>query len=96
MKCNTLKPNTECDFMTAKGCTYQGGQCEPIIDKCEGCGKILIAEEKKYCSVFPSPAGKWRKGLCNFATHAKKEVPKDESGKKVNPLKAAKRAARGG
>ncbi len=96
MKCSTRKPGAECEFMAAKGCSFPGGECGPIIDKCEGCGKILTMEEKKFCSVFPSPAGKWRKGLCNFATHAKKEAPKDESGKKVNPLKAAKRAARGG
>jgi len=50
---------------------------------------------KKFCSVYPNPAAKWRRGVCNFATHVKVEMPKDESGKKVNPLKAAKRAARG-
>jgi len=75
---------------------FNGVPCQEIIDKCEGCGRIIVQAEKKLCSVYSMPAAKWRKGLCNFATHVKLEVPKDEKGKKVNPLKAAKRAARGG
>lgn len=74
---------------------FNGVLCEEIIDKCKGCAKVMAGDGKEYCSVYPQPAKKWRKGVCNFATHAKVEVPKDESGKKVNPLKAAKRAARG-
>jgi hypothetical protein len=71
------------------------GACSEIVEKCEGCARIIEMEDKKYCAVYPQPASKWRKGICNFATHVKKELPKDDSGKKVNPLKAAKRAARG-
>ncbi len=93
--CTTLKPGTPCDFMSPRGCTYPGGACMEIIDKCEGCGHIMECEGKKFCSVYPNPAAKWRRGVCNFATHVKVEMPKDESGKKINPLKAAKRAARG-
>jgi len=37
---------------------------------------------------------KWRNGPCNFATHVKHEIKRDESGKVINPLKAAKRAAK--
>ncbi len=75
---------------------FNGVLCQEIIDKCEGCSRITVQAEKKLCSVYSIPAAKWRKGLCNFATHVKVEVQKDEKGKKVNPLKAAKRAARGG
>ena len=74
---------------------FKGILCEGIIDKCEGCARIITQDDKRYCSVYPQPAMKWRKNICNFATHAKIEVTKDETGKKVNPLKAAKRAARG-
>lgn len=74
---------------------FKGIPCSEIIDKCEGCGRILTQDDKRFCSVYPTPASKWKKGLCNFATHAKLEVPKDDTGKKVNPLKAAKRAAKG-
>ena len=39
-------------------------------------------------------AAKWNLGVCNYATHVEKEAP--VVGKiKVNPLKAAKRAAAG-
>ena len=74
---------------------FKGVLCEEISDKCDGCARIITQNDKKYCSVYPQPAMKWRKGICNFATHAKIEISKDDSGKKVNPLKAAKRAARG-
>ncbi|MGB9713152.1 MAG: PxxKW family cysteine-rich protein [Dissulfurimicrobium sp.] len=74
---------------------FKGILCEEIIDKCKGCARIMSWEGKEYCSVYSQPAMKWRKGICNFATHVKVEVAKDESGKKINPLKAAKRAARG-
>ena len=71
------------------------GRCAEIVEQCQGCSRIVEEDGKKYCAVYPQPASKWRKDVCNFATHAKKELPKDESGKKINPLKAAKRAARG-
>jgi hypothetical protein len=38
-----------------------------------------------------NPAAKWRLGFCNLATHAKPEIKVVTV--KVNPLKAAKRAA---
>lgn len=74
---------------------FKGILCEEIIDQCKGCARVMIGAGKEYCAVYPQPAMKWRKGTCNFATHAKIELVKDESGKKINPLKAAKRAARG-
>lgn len=74
---------------------FKGILCEEIIDKCKGCARVIAGDSREYCSVYTQPAMKWRRGVCNFATHAKIEVIKDESGKKINPLKAAKRAARG-
>ncbi len=95
MECTTLRPGAECTFMGKNGCTYAGGACFEIVEKCEGCGRIVTYGSAKFCAVYPQPAAKWQRGICNFATHVKKEVPKDASGKKVNPLKAAKRATRG-
>ncbi len=74
---------------------FKGIACSEIVEKCDGCGRIITQNDKRFCSVYPTPASKWKKGLCNFATHAKLEVPKEETGKKINPLKAAKRAAKG-
>jgi hypothetical protein len=79
--------------MSQKGCTYPGGACFEIVEQCEGCSRIVQYETGKFCSVYPHPAMKWRKGVCNFATHVNKEVKKDETGKKINPLKATKRVS---
>lgn len=71
-----------------------GIECQPIVEKCDGCERAKEVEGAKYCTSYPSPARKWSHGVCNFATHVKAE--KDTGGKvKVNPLKASKRAARG-
>ena len=64
----------------------------PIIDKCEGCGRIVEQESVQYCKSYISPAAKWKLGFCNFATHAKPEINIIKT--RVNPLKAAKRASK--
>ncbi|MBN2140713.1 MAG: PxxKW family cysteine-rich protein [Desulfovibrionaceae bacterium] len=80
--------------MTAQGLSFKGVIMEEIVDKCEGCERILEFQGKKYCPSYPRPAGKWHFGVCNFATHVRSAV--DKEGKvKINPLKASKRAARG-
>ena len=91
MVCTTLKPNKECKFMSKTGCKYKGGACKPIVEQCEGCERIEVFNEVKYCKVYPDPSLKWRAGLCNFATHKKPEFV--EQSKKINPLKASKRGA---
>lgn len=70
---------------------YTSGRFQAIIDKCEGCGRIVEAEADKFCRTFVAPAAKWKLGFCNFATHAKPEIV--AAAVKVNPLKASKRAA---
>jgi hypothetical protein len=94
MKCNTIKPGEDCAFMTGEGCSYNGGSCSPVVEKCEGCERTKEFDGKRYCTSYPEPAKKWGTGACNFATHVKAVV--DKGGKvKINPLKASKRAARG-
>lgn len=71
---------------------YSDGKFKPVIDKCEGCERIVEAEGVKYCRSFLDPSAKWRLGICNFATHAKPEITVAKI--RVNPLKAAKRASK--
>ena len=92
MICQTVKKGQECIFMGKSGCTYNGGMCHPVIDKCEGCDKVKEFSGEKYCSAYPEPKLKWKEGKCNFATHVKHEIKKE---KIVNALKASKRKAAG-
>jgi len=89
MVCQTVRANQECVFMTKKGCSFMGGSCLPIIDKCENCSKIIEYDSKYYCSVYPNPSSKWLRGRCPMATHVKTGL--NEESQKINPLKASKR-----
>jgi hypothetical protein len=71
---------------------YSDGRFQPIIDKCEGCARIVEQDEVKYCKSYVNPTAKWKLGFCNFATHAKPEINIVKT--RVNPLKAAKRASK--
>ena len=71
---------------------YSDGRFQPVIEKCEGCGRVVEQEEVKYCKSYLHPAAKWKLGFCNFATHAKPEI--DIIKVRINPLKAAKRASK--
>jgi hypothetical protein len=75
--------------MTAKGCSYNGGICHQIVEKCKGCNRTSEYAENWYCTAYPDPSLKWKTGKCNLASHivAAPAAPKA----KVNPLKASKR-----
>jgi len=75
--------------MAARGCTYNGGACKPVVEACEGCLRVSEYETGKYCTAAPDPGLKWKNGDCNFATHIKKAV--ETKKQKVNPIKASKR-----
>jgi hypothetical protein len=68
---------------------------EPIIDKCEGCSRVLTGPEPgpSVCRAFLVPASKWRSGNCPMATHLRKDLVEDK--KRMDPLKASKRKAAG-
>ncbi len=72
---------------------YASGLFNPIIEKCEGCERVVEVAAAKYCSAYTDPSAKWRLGICNFATHQKPETLVVKI--KVNPLKASKRAMSG-
>lgn len=69
---------------------YTSGAFTPVIDRCEGCDRVIEVESQKFCKTYSAPAAKWKLGICNFASHVKPEVL--TSTVKVNPLKASKRA----
>ena len=69
---------------------YSSGIFSTIIDKCEGCGRIVEANNAKYCQTYIRPEAKWKLSICNFATHVKPEIATTQT--KINPLKASKRA----
>ena len=79
--------------ITDQGMRYNGAIFQQVIDKCEGCGRISNFEDGRYCSSYPMPEAKWSMGICNFSTHTRTAQAAQA---KVNPLKASKRAAKGG
>lgn len=79
-------------MQTNNAAKFSDGQFQPIIDKCEGCERVVDVEGTKYCNTYAQPGAKWRLGICNFATHDKPEVKIVKV--RVNPLKAAKRASK--
>lgn len=78
---------------TSEGMLYNGAVFQPVIDKCEGCGRVREFEGEKFCTSYPMPTAKWSLGVCNFSTHARTGLGGGNT--KVNPLKASKRAAKG-
>ena len=68
------------------------GGFQPVIDKCDGCNRIVEQDGKQFCTSFLDPTAKWKLGICNFATHAKPEITISKV--RINPLKAAKRASK--
>jgi Family of unknown function (DUF6811) len=92
MICQTIRKGSECAFMSAKGCSYNGGLCREIVEACKGCTRASEIPSGWYCSACPEPAVKWKNGNCNLATHV---VAAPAAAKaKINPLKASKRGNR--
>jgi hypothetical protein len=77
--------------MAKKGCGFLGGVCRPIDEKCEGCDRIKLYNEQKFCAAFPDPAVRWRLGNCNLATHIKAETKGDANKVRVGQQKQKKK-----
>jgi Family of unknown function (DUF6811) len=75
--------------MMAKGCSFNGGICHEIIEKCNGCNRNTQYTSGWYCAACPDPTSKWKNGNCNLATHIVSAAAVKQA--KVNPLKASKR-----
>ncbi|NLN39643.1 MAG: hypothetical protein GX155_08610 [Smithella sp.] len=91
MLCDTVKKGVECGFMSKKGCSYSGGTCHPVIDRCDDCNKISQFETGMYCKVYPEPQVKWITGNCPSASHIKIEI---KEAQKINPMKVSKRGGK--
>jgi len=59
-------PKPKCSLKTIDGQCSLGYECQPVVEKCAGCEKIV----NNYCSAYIYPAAKWRIG-CPLATHIK-------------------------
>lgn len=92
MVCTTVKEGLECPFMTAKGCSFNGGICHEIVEQCNGCSRNAQHASGWYCSACPDPIIKWKNGNCNLATHITATPAAKQA--KLNPLKASKRGSR--
>lgn len=79
-------------MQTSNAVQYVQKSFKPIIDKCEGCDRIVEENSQNFCKAYADPSAKWRLGICNFASHARPEIKKAKV--RVNPLKASKRASR--
>jgi hypothetical protein len=92
MNCTTIKEGMECPFMSAKGCSYNGGICHQIVEQCKGCQRGTELSSGWYCTAYPEPALKWKNGNCNLASHV--SAANSSAQAKLNPLKASKRGRR--
>ncbi|OGP62548.1 MAG: hypothetical protein A2V65_08030 [Deltaproteobacteria bacterium RBG_13_49_15] len=93
MICKTVRDGKECPFMNAKGCSFNGGICHEIVERCKGCNRSVEYSSTWYCTAYPNPPQRWKNGNCNMASHVA-TVAAPETKIKVNPLKASKRAAK--
>ena len=90
--CSTIKTGRTCIFMKKAGCSYNGGSCHPVIEACQDCGNIETFPNGSFCRVYAEPALKWSPGPCNMSTNGNGKEEKEAPTKKLNPLKASKRA----
>lgn len=91
MICDTIRKGAECGFMSANGCSYNGGACHELVEACQGCGRSSELDSGWYCTACPEPAIKWKNGNCNLATHVTTTTTTSKT--KLNPLKASKRGS---
>ena len=94
MVCEVIKVGRECAFMGKNGCSFNGGKCYPVVDRCQGCERAVVFPAGQYCIACPDPAAKWFARGCNLATHIVREKA-PEVVKALYPLKASKRKAAG-
>lgn len=92
MQCQTIKKDKDC-FFWAKECTFPGGECRSVVEKCDGCARVEEWPRGKFCGSYPAPNKQWALGMCNMATHIKLE--QEATQKMLNPLKASKRMGGG-
>ena len=53
MVCEVIKIGRDCAFMTRKGCSFNGGKCYPVVDRCQGCERVAVFPAGQYCIACP-------------------------------------------
>jgi len=101
IQCDIPKPI--CTHRTKDGACTRPGKCLPCTDKCIKdqnenyeirCERTMIHGEVSYCISYPDPSLLWGRPYgCPMGFH--RQVRKGEIQRKLNPIKAAKRARRG-
>ncbi|QQG46618.1 MAG: PxxKW family cysteine-rich protein [Candidatus Niyogibacteria bacterium] len=66
---------------------------KPVVAECEGCGE----QEGGFCKRYSDPGALWALGSCpmhsGLLAQARERAAAKQVGRKVNPIKASKRAA---
>lgn len=73
--------------------TLSGNAAHKIAEQCVGCAHVQEIGDAKFCKAYADPASKWQFGSCNLGTHVVRKLGGEA--KKVNPLKASKKAMKG-
>lgn len=97
MDCNTGKD--VCVFLSkgSRACKALA-VCSSIVEQCETaslgspCSKIILNGDEKFCVAYQYPETKWRDDK-KCPLRQEKKIEDDK--KKINPLKASKKAAKG-
>ena len=85
-----LKEGWKCTFSAKTECGL--GRCKSIVNECLGC-KSIVGEPHKsdyqsLCKIYWNPEAQWRVGSCAKASHVDYII--DESGARLDPIKASK------
>ena len=65
----------------------------PVVEECTGCHYVFTKQDgAQVCIPYSSPIMMWRRKVCIMATN---QVIEKTLEKKVNPLKASKKAKKG-
>lgn len=80
-------------------CTFNEGSCKKILEACLQCEFVDKTSAGSgldcYCLVYMDPLALWKRGKCPMFVDPEAEIAKKEEGKRMNPLKASRRRAKG-
>lgn len=88
--CPLSKEIRGCMHLAASGVCMS--PCQPVVEQCAGCRKVVEVGDKTYCEAYCQPVAQWARGRCPFRPAPKAAV--EVKTKKANkPSKSAMRAA---
>lgn len=105
LSCKTERPTKCCVFWKEdkkhpKGfCSFNDGSCRKIVEACHQCKYVDKIDSKQlnecHCLVYMDPSALWKFGKCPMYVNPEEVKAKAEAEKKLNPLKASRRKAKG-